>query len=639
MRNERYVNVVIPALNEEQAIASVLKEIPAWVDRVIVVDNGSTDRTAEVAAAHGAQVVSEPRRGYGSACLAGIAVVDRADVVVFLDADRSDDPALMDTLVDPIVHGQADLVIGSRVLGNAAPGSLTLPQRFGNALACRLLRLGFGARHTDLGPFRAASLPALKRMGMTDRDYGWTVQMQARAARLRLRVIEAPVSYRKRIGQSKISGTIRGVVGAGTKILATLAVERVRHSFAAPLDSARQRLLVFARFPESGKTKTRLIPALGAEGAALLHAQMIRRTMHVASGLAAVGVELHHHGGLPRNWRTLLRTKTALRPQVEGDLGTRLRIAIENSFARGDEAVVVIGTDCPFVDRRTILDAFDRLRRCDMVIGPATDGGYYLLGLRRPARQVFEGIDWGTANVLAQTLAQAASAGLSISQLNPLADIDTPVDLGLFAPSSSDRGRPPRYSVIIASHNEEQHIAAAIASAREREDVQIIVVDSASTDRTRDIAAAMGAQVIQSPANRATQTNLGAEAATGNILVFLHGDTSLPPGWSAIARAALRRPGVVAGAFHLGIDGSAWRFRAIESMTNLRTCLTGRPSGDQAVFIRRTDFLNTGGFRDTPAMKDDEWIRRIRRHGKIVIAGARVATSAGRFRLRGSTHS
>ncbi len=636
MRNNRHVHVVIPALNEEQAIPRVLEAIPSWIDQVVVVDNGSTDRTAQVAIAHGAHVIHESRRGYGSACLAGIATIDDADVVVFLDADYSDDPALMDTLVDPIVHDQVDLVIGSRVSGKAAPGSLTLPQRFGNALACTLLRWGFGATHTDLGPFRAVSMPALKRMSMSDRTYGWTVQMQARAARLRLRVIEVPVSYRKRIGQSKISGTLRGVIGAGTKILGTLAIERWRHRFGAPLDSTRQSLLVFARYPEAGKTKTRLIPALGAEGAAQLHAQMIRRTMHTASRQATVGVELHHHGGKPHDWQTLLRTATVLRPQVEGDLGTRLRVAFETSFARGDEAVVVIGTDCPFVNRRDLLDAFAQLRRYDMVVGPATDGGYYLLGLRRPVRQVFEGIDWGTPSVLEQTLANAAHAGLSVSQLRALDDIDTPADLTAFAPAGCHGPRPPRHSVIIAARNEEQYIAAAIASARERHDAQVIVVDGGSTDRTREIAADMGAQVLQSPANRAVQLNLGANAATGTILVFLHGDTTLPPGWSAMVRAALRRPGVAAGAFRLGIDGGERRFRLIEAMANLRSCLNGLPYGDQALFVRRGDFLETGGFGEMPVMEDYEWIRRTRRLGRIAIAGASVTTSARRWRQRGS---
>jgi glycosyltransferase involved in cell wall biosynthesis len=228
---------VIPALDEESALPGVLSAIPragdGWrVHPVLVVDNGSTDRTAQVARAGGATVVAEPRRGYGAACLAGLAALsgsggaDPPQVVAFLDADRSDDPAQLGELLAPIVAGRADLVIGSRVLGEREPGSLTVPQRFGNRLATWLLRVLFGLAATDLGPFRAVRWPALVSLGMRDRDYGWTVEMQARAARAGLRVIEVPVRYRRRVGRSKISGTLRGVLGAGWKILFTLA--RVR---------------------------------------------------------------------------------------------------------------------------------------------------------------------------------------------------------------------------------------------------------------------------------------------------------------------------------------------------------------------------------------------------------------------------
>ncbi len=635
MKDGKLVNVVIPALNDELAIPRALSAMPAWVDRVIVVDNGSTDSTAQVAATGGAFVVHEPQRGYGASCLAGIAAIDHADVVVFLDADYSDDPALMGTLVEPIVAGKADLVIGSPALGKAEAGSLTLTQRFGNALACKLMRWNFGAGHTDLGSFRAVSLPALRRMHMTDRTYGWTVQMQVRAARLGLRVTEVPVSYRRRIGKSKISGTIRGVIGAGIKILGTIAVERWRHSFSASMDAARQRLLVFARFPLAGKTKTRLIPALGEEGAARLHAQMIRRSMHTATQLREIGVELHHDGGQGRDWDSLLRSPAHLEPQGEGDLGVRLSSAFERSFSRGDEAVIVIGTDCPFIKRRDLLTAFEQLRQHDMVIGPSADGGYYLLGLRRSARQVFQDISWGSEHVLAQTLAKAAEAGLSVAQLRTLRDIDTPDDLGAFAPPTP-AGKPPRISVIIAARNEQDHIAAAIASARDRHDAEIIVVDGGSDDRTRDIAVAMGAQVLESPPGRAVQMNRGARAAIGDVLLFLHGDTALPPGYAVDVRAALRRPGVAAGAFRLVIDGSGRRFRMVEFMANLRSRLLGLPYGDQALFVRRDAFFSSGEFRRMPVMEDYEWIRRTRRRGKIALASSSVVTSARRWQQCGT---
>jgi glycosyltransferase involved in cell wall biosynthesis len=216
------VAVVIPALDEERSIARVLADIPEpYRRRVIVVDNGSRDGTAGAARAAGALVVHEPRRGYGAACLRGLAelAVRPPVAVVFLDADLSDDPREMGRLVEPVLAGRADLVVGSRVLGTREPGALLPQARFGNALATFLLRVLYGARFTDLGPFRAVSWAGLQRLDLRDPDYGWTVQMQARAIRRGLACLEVPVSYRRRVGRSKITGTLRGTLGAGRKIL------------------------------------------------------------------------------------------------------------------------------------------------------------------------------------------------------------------------------------------------------------------------------------------------------------------------------------------------------------------------------------------------------------------------------------
>lgn len=230
--------VVIPALDEEKSLPKVLAEIPAdLVDEVFVVDNGSRDRTADVAREAGATVLHEPRAGYGQACLTGIAALAQSppDIVVFIDGDYSDRAAEMRELVQPIVDGRADFVIGSRVLGSREPGALAPHARWGNWLATWMIRLLYDYHFTDLGPFRAIRYETLVSLAMCDRDYGWTAEMQAKAARAGVRATEVPVSYHRRIGTSKITGTVKGTVLAGWKIISTI----LRYRFTAPVERTR----------------------------------------------------------------------------------------------------------------------------------------------------------------------------------------------------------------------------------------------------------------------------------------------------------------------------------------------------------------------------------------------------------------
>jgi glycosyltransferase involved in cell wall biosynthesis len=217
--------LIIPALNEAESIGLVLNRLPRRLFcQVIVVDNGSDDGTAQVAQAAGAEVVREPRRGYGQACQAGLAhLAPQVHAVAFMDADLSDDPADLAQLVRRFEDEEWDMVIGSRVLGSPQPGSLTPLQRFGNWLTTLLIRKLWHVSFTDLGPLRILSRQALNRLNLQDRDFGWNVEMQAKAASLRLRVTEAPVKYfRRRLGESKVSGTFRGSMCAGAKILLTV---------------------------------------------------------------------------------------------------------------------------------------------------------------------------------------------------------------------------------------------------------------------------------------------------------------------------------------------------------------------------------------------------------------------------------
>jgi glycosyltransferase involved in cell wall biosynthesis len=236
------VTVIIPALNEAASLPLVLHDLPP-VQRVLVVNNGSTDETAAVAFAHGATVVHEPKRGYGAACLRGLGaiseLVDAGEpaprVVVFLDADYSDHPDLLPQLVRPIQAGSADLVLGSRLRGKRERRAMPVQSVFGNRLACFLIRSLFAARYTDLGPFRAIEYQALQSLDMSDENFGWTIEMQIKAARSGLRVLEVPVPYRCRIGTSKISGTFWGSIKAGVKILYTIAKYRLTLSW--PFDT------------------------------------------------------------------------------------------------------------------------------------------------------------------------------------------------------------------------------------------------------------------------------------------------------------------------------------------------------------------------------------------------------------------
>ena len=227
MKQSPIIRVIIPALNEQNAVGKVIDDLPkTMISEVIVVDNGSSDNTPEVAAKAGATVLKEERKGYGSACLCGIEYINQltetTEIVVFIDADYSDFPGQLVDIVHPIIKDGYDLVIGSRNLGEKEKGSMTVAQVFGNWLATRLLKLIYGVNFTDLGPFRAIKMESLNAIGMKDVNYGWTVEMQLKVAKNSLKSIEVPINYKNRIGTSKISGTIKGTFLAGYKIIWTI---------------------------------------------------------------------------------------------------------------------------------------------------------------------------------------------------------------------------------------------------------------------------------------------------------------------------------------------------------------------------------------------------------------------------------
>jgi glycosyltransferase involved in cell wall biosynthesis len=218
--------VIIPAFNEQDSIGKVINDIPKRVKEIIVVNNNSTDNTAKVATQFGAKVLNQTIQGYGASCLMGIdyllKVAQPTDIVVFMDGDYADYPQELIQLIEPIESRKFDFVVGSRALGNAESGSLTIPQRFGNWLAGRLIQLFYGLKVTDLGPFRAITMESLVQLNMIDLNYGWTAEMQVKAAKNNMRYTEVPVNYKKRIGVSKVSGTLKGTIMAGYKIVYTI---------------------------------------------------------------------------------------------------------------------------------------------------------------------------------------------------------------------------------------------------------------------------------------------------------------------------------------------------------------------------------------------------------------------------------
>jgi hypothetical protein len=388
----------------------------------------------------------------------------------------------------------------------------------------------------------------------------------------------------------------------------------------------RNRLIVFTRYPEPGESKTRLIPALGPRGAADLHRKMTEHTLSWArrwKERCAGSLEVYFTGRNEESFQEWLGPDLSYRPQPEGDLGGRMDEAFHQAFREGAEKVVIVGTDCPGLSEDLAQDAFAGLDQGDAALGPAKDGGYYLIGLRRPVEELFRGIPWGTTEVLAKTLAAAQRLGLRVSLLETLDDVDRPEDLPI--------------SIIIPTLDEEENIAASLASYHPSPSTETIVVDGGSRDRTVEIARSCGVTVIRSATGRARQMNAGAESATGDLLLFLHADTRLPRGFAHSVRQILSLPGVVAGAFEFGLDATSPGLRLVERVTNWRSRCLQLPYGDQAIFVRSSLFRQVGGFPDLPIMEDFAFIRRLKKTkpGRIHTASLPAITSARRWRALG----
>lgn len=639
MRDGHRISVIIPALNEAASIANVLRDIPDWVDEIVVVDNGSDDGTVSIAEQNGARVVHEPHRGYGSACLRGIAALTSRDIVVFLDGDYSDHPDQMDRLVSPILADEADLVIGSRSLGNAEPGSLSPQSRFGNKLACSLMRLFWKSRFTDLGPFRAIRHRTLQQFNMSDPDYGWTVEMQIKAALHRIRTTEVPVDYRKRIGRSKVSGTIRGAIGAGYKILGTIFLSATRYHLLDKFRKRpRRRLILFTRYPVPGQTKTRLIPTLGPEGAAELQRSMTERALNTANTLLDIELEVWYTNATKDDMQDWLGP-LAYVEQPEVDLGGRMHTALHAAFEDGVDQAIIIGIDCPAITAPILTNAFNALNESPVVIGPATDGGYYLIGTTSSSFDnysgaIFNDMNWGTDEVFPETQVRLAERGISFTRLCYLNDIDEARDLDeweILQPQT----QKPALSIIVPTLNEADTITDTLELIAHRDQVEIIVVDGGSSDDTTTIARNCGARVLTAERGRALQMNIGAAQAHAETILFLHADTRLPETFQQDVANILADPTTVCGAFKFATHDPTPAMKLIAVLTNARARWLNLPYGDQGLFMPLQIFREIGGFRDLPIMEDFDLVRKLAKRGRVRIATSRAITNARRWQQRG----
>jgi rSAM/selenodomain-associated transferase 2/rSAM/selenodomain-associated transferase 1 len=397
----------------------------------------------------------------------------------------------------------------------------------------------------------------------------------------------------------------------------------------------KERLIIFTRYPRPGKVKTRLIPCLGAEGAAQLQREM---TEHILARMWPLGarrrvqIEVRFEGGTKADMRRWLGRGFACTPQGDGDLGERLLRATNDAFAAGVGAVLVIGADCPELNASVVDRAFDALDSHALVLGPAKDGGYYLAGLRHSAPWLFAGIPWGTSEVLAASTEQAREHGIEPCLLQMLSDVDEPADLSVWATSRrAQRG----VSVIVPTLNEARHLPRTLKLAAAGEPTEIIVADGGSRDDTIRIARDHGAAVVNGPANRARQMNAGAAAARGETLLFLHADTQLPQNYRDALLASLHRPNVVGGAFRFRLADPFPGRWLIENATNLRARIWRMPYGDQALFVRRWAFEMLGGFPELPIMEDFELVRRLGRLGCIELLDDPALTSGRRWQRLG----
>ena len=397
-------------------------------------------------------------------------------------------------------------------------------------------------------------------------------------------------------------------------------------------------VILFCRYPVPGHAKTRLIPALGSVGAANLHRELtetILKNLIRARAQMGFDIQIYFDGGSLEKMSQWLGSEHLYKQQAEGDLGRRMYSAFQGAFLKGYQRVILMGSDIPDMKPSHIREAFHALEYTDLVFGPSTDGGYWLVGLKKPV-EVFQITNWGSHNVLEQTMAQAKAHGLSVQQIEPLSDIDTMEDLKIWRPDCETDH--PYLSVIVPTLNEAEHIELTLKKAMDKE-TEIIVVDGGSRDDTKKRAEECGARVANSPPGRAVQLNMGAAMAKGDVLFFLHADTRPPDHFVEWIFMTLMIKGTIAGAFRFKTDLDHPLMKVIECMTNIRSKVFNLPYGDQGLFLSKRTFDAVGSFPDVPITEDLHFVRRLSKHGRMRIAPVPAVTSARRWREKGFAYT
>jgi len=401
------------------------------------------------------------------------------------------------------------------------------------------------------------------------------------------------------------------------------------------------------RYPEPGRVKTRLAEELGADRATTVHRELAEYVVTRARAAAlsgAVELEVRLTGAPPAAGRRWFGSRVHIHPQADGSLGDRLADAMSSAFAEGAPAAIAIGSDCPDAGREIVRDAIAALEHSTVVLGPAEDGGYYLVGVRASAAEpalaaLFGDVPWGSADVLEVTLGRLSAAGVTPALLPQLADIDRPEDVARweqYRDADARMATDPRLSVIIPALNEEALVAGAVRSALEAGALEVVVVDGGSADATVAQATHAGARIVHAPAGRAAQMNTGAAEATGDVLLFLHADTTLPPDACDQVRRALADRGAVGGAFRYSAgDESSVLDRLVSAVGGWRYATFRLPYGDQGIFAVRRVFEDLGGFPAMPVMEDYEFARRLKRLGRLGRATSAVRTSTRAWREGG----